>query len=181
MMDKIKNRRSHFTKEFNGEITPKSIIQDMLQSAIWAPSHKLTLPFRFTVISPESRESLKNVILENYLKNNTQPDPKKLEKIDWIQTKVSHVICIIFQPSGVIPEWEEVACLGAALQNMYLTIGESSEFGGYWTTGNGINSPEIRSYLNLEPNEIHYGYFFVGGLNNKRTLANRPEPNVNWL
>src|SRR5210317_153156 len=101
MIDKIKNRRSHFTKEFNGEIALKSLIEEMLQSAIWAPSHKLTLPFRFTVIQPESRENIKDLILNNYLKSNPNPDPIKLEKIDWLSTKVSHIICIIFQPSGV--------------------------------------------------------------------------------
>jgi nitroreductase len=181
MIDRIKNRRSHFTKEFNGEIAPKSLIEEMLQSAIWAPSHKLTLPFRFTVIQPESRENIKDLILNNYLKSNPNPDPIKLEKIDWLSTKVSHIICIIFQPSGVVPEWEEVASLGAAVQNMYLTISESSNFGGYWTTGNGMNSPEVRTYLNLKPDEFHYGYFLVGGINNKRTIANRPSPNITWL
>ncbi len=181
MLDKIKNRRSHFTREFNGEIAPKQLIQDMLDSAIWAPSHKLTLPFRFSVIQPDSRETFKSIILENYHQNNSNPDPKKLEKIDWIQTKVSHVICIIFQPSGIVPEWEEVASLGAAIQNMYLALGEQNNFGGYWTTGNGMNSPNLRTFLKLEPNEVHYGYFFVGGIDNKRTIAYRPAPNVNWL
>ena len=40
----IETRRSHFAKEFNGNIAPKSLIENLINNANWAPSHKFTMP-----------------------------------------------------------------------------------------------------------------------------------------
>ena len=47
----IRNRRSHFPKEFSGQKLPDNLILTALENADTAPSHKLTLPWRFAVFS----------------------------------------------------------------------------------------------------------------------------------
>ena len=46
----IKNRRSIFPESYTQEEIPTNIIEQILESANYAPTHKLTQPWRFTVI-----------------------------------------------------------------------------------------------------------------------------------
>ena len=47
----ILNRRSVFPKDYTGEKVNDAIVQQMLENANWAPTHKLTEPWRFTVFT----------------------------------------------------------------------------------------------------------------------------------
>lgn len=181
MLKQIQERRSHFLKEFNGDKAPNDLIHSLIKSANWAPSHKLTLPFRFIVFSPQKLSILAQYIEESYLDRQSEPNIDKLNKIKSLPTKLSHAIAIVLKPSNKVPLWEEYASLGAAVQNMYLVLSESPNFGGYWTTGNEIDAPKMREALNLASEEVHCGYLFIGGLNQKRTLAQRPDTDVRWI
>lgn len=181
MLNAIQNRRSHFLKEFNGAKAPKDFVQNVLNAAIWAPSHKLTLPFRFVVYGPESVSLMSAAIQDSFINRNPEPHIEKLAKIQSLPAKLSHAIAIILKPSHRIPLWEEYATLGAAVQNMYLMVAESTEFGAYWTTGNETDAPMMRETLQLTPEEIHGGYFFIGGIDTKRTAAQRPPSEVLWI
>ncbi len=181
MLQKLKSRRSHFLKEFNGDHAPKELITELLDAAIWAPSHKLTLPFKFVVYEPAKLNLLAQKIQESFIQTQKEPQADKIAKIASYPTKLSHAIAIILIPSHKVPLWEEYAALGAAVQNMYLMLSEQPNFGGYWTTGNEMNQPIIREFLSLHPEEIHCGYFFIGGINEKRSIANRPQTDVLWF
>jgi hypothetical protein len=39
----------------------------------------------------------------------------------------------------------------------------------------------MRETLQLSPEEIHCGYFFIGGIDAKRTAAQRPPSPVIWI
>lgn len=176
----IKSRRSHFTKEFNGAIAPKSLIDNLVNNANWAPSHKLTMPWHFVVFEGKSMQALTNKILEIQTEKNPEMDEAKISKIKNIPQKVSHILAICLKPSFKVPLWEEYCSIGAAVQNIYLTLNTQNDFGGYWTTGNATNSQEMKEYLGLEETHEHLGFFFVGGLDQKRTLAHRNAVSVEW-
>lgn len=180
MLKQIKERRSHFLKEFNGSVAPDTLIDTLLEAANWAPSHKLTLPFRFVVFRNTKLPELTAAISQSYQHQQEVPDQSKLDKIQSWNNKVSHAIALILKPSNKIPLWEEHAALGAAIQNCYLMLGEQDSFGGYWTSGNETNAPKMREFLKLQPHEIHCGYFLIGGIDVKRTLAQRPDVDVIW-
>ena len=181
MLHEIQNRRSHFLKEFNGTKAPKDFVQNVIDAAIWAPSHKLTLPVRFVVYGPESLSVMAAAIRNSFTNRNPEPLIDKLNKIESLPEKLSHAVALILNPSHKIPLWEEYATLGAAVQNMYLMVSESTEFGAYWTTGNETNAPMMRETLQLSPEEIHCGYFFIGGIDAKRTAAQRPPSPIKWI
>ena len=47
----IKERRTIYPHQFSDRIIHKEIIEELLNSAIWAPSHGMTQPWRFKSIS----------------------------------------------------------------------------------------------------------------------------------
>ena len=56
----IKNRRSVFPKSYTDEKIDKRIIMEMLENANWAPTHKLTQPWRFCVFEGDGIKRLLN-------------------------------------------------------------------------------------------------------------------------
>ncbi len=48
----IRSRRTH--KAFEPEPVDRSIVQELLELARWAPNHHLTQPWRFRVLGPET-------------------------------------------------------------------------------------------------------------------------------
>ncbi len=176
----IETRRSHFTKEFNGKIADKSLIHQLLSNAHWAPSHKLTLPWHFIIFEGQKIDELAKNICNIQLATNPNIPQEKIDKINLLPSKLSHAIAICLKPSHKIPLWEEYCAVGAAVQNMYLTLNALSDFGGYWTTGNGTNTIEMKKYLELSENDEHLGFFFIGGIDQKRTLTKRDAQTVVW-
>ena len=54
----IRERRSVYPAQYSGEKVDDSIIKQMLENANWAPNHKKTEPWRFTVFSGEGLKQL---------------------------------------------------------------------------------------------------------------------------
>src|SRR5260221_11393623 len=64
----IRQRRSTFQKDYTGERVDDDTIQQMLENANWAPTHRLTEPWRFVVFSGEGVRKLAAFQAECYRK-----------------------------------------------------------------------------------------------------------------
>jgi nitroreductase len=171
----IKFRRSHFVKEFTGRELPAELLERMLENARWAPSHRTTFPWRFRVFAGEEKQELCIRMEEYYLQFTPAEkfDQKKLDKIRTYKEKVSHIISIGYQPSGLVPEWEELAATAMAVQNMWLTLTEEKHAAGYWTSGNGTGSKFMKQQTGLAENDVQLGFFMLGWVEIKRYEAVR--------
>lgn len=161
--DLIKNRRSVFPATYIDKPIPKEIIQQVLENANWAPTHKLTEPWRFKVFSGDATEQLGKMLSEVY-KTHTPAEKFKEMKYNKTQRKAKKsgaiiAICMQRDPKESIPEWEEIAAVGCAVQNMYLTC-EAYEVGCYWSSPSYINF--LNEPLGLKDGERCLGFFFMG-------------------
>ena len=68
----IRNRKSTYAYSFSNEVIPKEIIEEIVTNAIWAPTHKLTQPWRFEVLEGAHKEGLGKYICLLY----TSPSPR---------------------------------------------------------------------------------------------------------
>ena len=64
----IRSRRSIYSSMFSGEVVDDAIIGQMLENANWAPTHKLTEPWRFVVFKGEGLKKLATFQSELYKK-----------------------------------------------------------------------------------------------------------------
>ena len=161
----IRRRRSIFPKSYlPGAPIARDIIEQLLENANWAPTHKLTEPWRFQVFySPESREQLGDYLAEFY-RNNTPPEAfsqEKMIKNGENPRRSGAVIAIILHrdPSESIPEFEEIAAVAMAVENMWLSC-TALGLGCYWSTPRA--ALEAREFLGLAPNERCLGLFYLG-------------------
>ena len=77
----IRRRRAVFPKTYlPGKPIEKAMIEQLLENANWAPTHRLTEPWRFQVFhSEESRREL-GIVLSQYYQKNTPSELFSEEK-----------------------------------------------------------------------------------------------------
>jgi nitroreductase len=162
----IKNRRSVFPKDYTGEKVDDSIISQMLENANWAPTHKLTEPWRFIVFSGEGRKKLGEFQSECYKQVASAKgsfDAKKYEGLKVKPMEASHVIAIGMKrdEKKSLPEWEEIGAVFCAVENMYLTA-TAYGVGCYLSTGGISNFEEAKGFFGLGREDKLVGFLFVG-------------------
>lgn len=184
----IASRRSVFPKEFEEGTVSKIEIEQLLEAAKWAPTHKSTEPWRFTVIvDPTQKELLINrqVAALFLSKGESEMVKAKADKFRFIGEKSSAVIAIVMKRDiqERLPVNEELWAVACAVQNIHLHSA-SMNIGGYWSTGAMTNDDSIREFLNLSEDDIHMGWFYLGRYSKTKTLAKTrmiQEDYVNWM
>lgn len=186
LTEALQTRRSVFTKHFTGEEVPKDVIEKALINAHWAPTHKKTEPWRFVVFSKDSISEYIETV-EMYL-NTVQFETKEKEQIKRkklveLRANVSHIIaCYMKRDSKErVPKIEEICSTAAAIHNLLLTIHEHG-YGGYWSTGNGAYSQEMRNFLELDQEDEILGFCYIGVPDSTERTSHRSpiESVVQW-
>ncbi|KUG09349.1 nitroreductase family protein [Solirubrum puertoriconensis] len=162
---------------------PDEVVQQLLENANWAPTHKRTEPWRFVVFSGEGRRKLAEFQAELY-RQQAGPnfDEKKYQKLLHNPMRSSHVIAIGLKRHFVLPEEEEVAAVACAVQNLHLTA-TAYGLGGYWGSGGITYMEEAKPFFGLAPEDKLLGFFYLGyvqtepGSNIRKPIADK----VTWV
>lgn len=161
----IRCRRTVYADRYTGEKIPKAIIEEMLKNATWAPTHKMTEPWRFIVLTGQKLKEYGEFMCAYYEDTYAGlSEQKKAEKLDYLKNypiKASCMIAVIcqFSKGPLIPAWEEIAAISCGVQNMALTC-TAYGFGSYWATGG--SAIDFVNEQGLEENEKSLGLFFIG-------------------
>ena len=183
----IRSRRSVFPKDYSGEQVDDFIIKQMLVNANWAPTHKLTEPWRFVVFTGDGLKKLADFQSECY-KAVTQTkgsfDEKKYEGLKLKPMECSHVIAIGMKrdEKKSIPEWEEIGAVFCAVENMYLTA-TAYGIGCYLSTGGVTNFEEAKEFFGLGKEDKLLGFLNLGVPKNPVIAGTRKsiEDKVKWI
>ena len=159
----IKSRRAVYPSMYNGDIIEEDKIDLVLKSANWAPTHKMTEPWRFVVFDQTTKSDLAEYCSDWY-KSSTPAEEFSEMKFNKIRNKIdlsSHIIAICMQrdPEHRIPEWEEVAAVSCAVQNMWLMC-HSLSLGCYWSSSKA--ALEAGDFLKLKKGQKCLGWFYMG-------------------
>lgn len=182
----IRSRRSIFPANYSDQLIEEATILEILENANWAPSHKKTEPWRFKIFhSNEARTKLSEYLSLAY-KHHTPSDKfselqqgKISEKP--LQAACAIAICMQRDLAASVPEWEEIAAVACAVQNMWLTCTEKG-IGAYWASpGFFLKSDQ---FLGLADGERCLGLFYMGYKNNKQIpeVSRKPlEDKIVWF
>ncbi|MEQ8304160.1 MAG: nitroreductase [Cyclobacteriaceae bacterium] len=163
----MQSRRSVFPKDYiQGERVADEIIEKMLENANWAPTHKLTEPWRFVVFTKEGLHQLAEIQASCYKKVTTADGSFKEERYQNLLKKPlqsSHIILIIMKRDEKerVREVEEIGAVFCAIQNMYLTAA-SYGVGCYLSTGGVTYFEEAKKSFGLQKEDRIIGFFNVG-------------------
>lgn len=183
----IKNRRSIFPKDYTGEKVDDAIIQQMLENANWAPTHKFTEPWRFIVYSGEGRKKLAELQAAVYKQKTEKDGTYKEERYQNLLVKPfesSHIILVYMKrdEKKSVPEVEELGAVFCAVQNIYLTA-TAYGVGCYLSTGGVTFFEESNAAFGLSPEDRIIGFLNVGVPKNTNQVSRRNpvEEKVVWV
>lgn len=161
----IKDRRSVKPEAYSDRVVHEEIIRHVLNSAIWAPTHGMTQPWRFKVFTGDGLRKLETELPEMY--KATAPEGKFLQrKYDKLQARMQTstvviAICMERDPTGHIPEHEEIAAVACAVQNMMLHS-TAYGIGSYWSSPKICETDEMKDFLGLGDDDRCLGIFYMG-------------------
>tara|TARA_B110000908_G_C10235047_1_gene442808 strand:- start:81 stop:647 length:567 start_codon:yes stop_codon:yes gene_type:complete len=164
IQENIKNRRTIKPLHFTGEKVKDQDIKEMLASANWAPTHKLTEPWRFIVFTENAKTQFGKDHAEMYkMVKSDYFEQKKYDKLMKIADMSSHVIAIIMQRDEAerVKEIEEIAAVACAVQNMMLVATEKG-IANIWSTGGLTYHPNMKEYLGFGVKDRIMGFLYVG-------------------
>jgi nitroreductase len=158
----IRNRRSIFPPSYIEKEISREIIENILENANHAPTHKLTEPWRFTIFQGDSKQQLADFFMNRY-KSVTPVEAFSQARYEAAGDKVVKSDCVIAINMEVhpekVPEWEETAAVACAVQNMWLTA-TAYGIGSYWSSPAILDL--LGGFLGLPENQKCLGLFFMG-------------------
>jgi nitroreductase len=183
----IRNRRSVFQPQFSGERVDDSIVEQMIENANWAPTHKLTEPWRFIVFTDNGIDQLAQGQAEVY-KTVTEADGTfKQDRYENLLKKPklsSHVIAVAMKrdEKKSVPEVEELGAVFCSIQNMLLTAA-AYDIGCYISTGGITYFDESKELFGLGADDKLIGFLHVGKIKGALPSGRRKpvSEKVNWV
>ncbi|GMI20980.1 hypothetical protein TeGR_g7389, partial [Tetraparma gracilis] len=169
----IRLRRSVFPKQYSGEVIGDDVVGEILESARWAPNHKLTEPWRFVVFAGAGKDALGAFLAADYKASTPPPSfsqSKHAKKLSSMRATSHCLAIIVSRNASSAPEVEDVCSVAMAVQNMGLLASERG-VGAYWSSAAcglggggepGERAPGVRKFLGLGEGEYCIGWFFMG-------------------
>lgn len=168
-LDAIRGRRS--IRDFRPEPIPTETIQRLLEFGIWAPNHRLTEPWRFTIIGPETKAALSHALAEDTIAGmpSTSPplDPDRRAAIEEnvtrkFRSKPSVVAVTSRRSDNTKVQQENLAAVAAAIENVQLAAWAQG-IGIQWATGPVTHLPDTFRLLGADPSEeVMVGFLYLG-------------------
>lgn len=184
--DLVRSRRSVFPDQLAaGKQVSDEIVTDILTNATWAPNHGKEEPWKFTVFTGDGLKRLADLHSQSY-KELAGDKFKEATyfKFQHNPLKASHVIALGMKRSTNkgIPEFEDIAALAAAVQNIYLSV-TAYGLGGYWTTSGLSYLEGHKELFGLGAEDRLLGFFYLGHVAIPSTGAKRKplEEKVEWI
>jgi nitroreductase len=161
----IRKRKSIYGNEFIKKEMPQKLLEEILINATWAPNHKMTEPWRFIVFRghylKEYGEYMAHYYKDFYNEFSYEAQNEKLNYLKNYPLKAACLIGVIMVRNTKInlPEWEEIAAVSSAVQNIALSC-SAHKIGSYWST-----KPVAIDYVSqfgLAENEKSLGLLYLG-------------------
>jgi len=174
----IRSRQSIYPASYTGEVIEDEVINTLLENANAAPSHKHTEPWRFHVIGNSKLKDFGTFCQKQYAREFTgdRYSQRKYDKIAKKLTVTSHLIVIGMQRdfNESVPEWEEIAAVASAAQNICLSL-PAAGIGGYWSSPAYLLNT-VNEFLEMNAGERCLGFLYLGVLNSELPPAITKKP-----
>jgi nitroreductase len=158
-----------------GRVPPRELVEKLLTAAVRAPSHHLTQPWRFVVLTGDALQDFGEAWAAAAEREGDDPD-----RVRQKARRAPVIIAVIEDPhleNPKVVEIEEHHAVGAAMQNILLAAHDLG-LGAMVRTGPAAYKQEVRDYLKLAESEIIAGFIHLGYQleNDDRPMTRRDEP-----
>jgi nitroreductase len=176
VLEALRTRRS--IGKLGGDVGDDEV-RTLVEAAVWAPNHRLTEPWRFTVLRGDARRRLGEAWAAVA---SSQTRPSDEEREEFVRREAAKplrapvlIVVSVRTDSDPIVAVEDFAATAAALQNLLLAA-HAHGLGAMWRTGGMAYREEILAHLGLAPNDRIVGIVYLG-----RPAMDAPQPRPRGL
>lgn len=164
VIEAIKTRRS--IAQYRPDPVPRERIEELLNAAVWVPNHRLTQPWQFFVLGPESKGRFAEVrrdFRKTTLPNPDAPEVQPALKKMYDDTVNTPAIIIVTSHVHEDPETREEDFWATFAATYALMLGAwSLGIGSYFRTGPLREYPPLRAMLSVPDDRRIVGVLYVG-------------------
>jgi hypothetical protein len=162
---------------YHSDPVSDSLVEESLRLSLWAPNHKLTFPWVYTLVGRAARERLADLAVE--LKGAKSGEPLSPEKAKAVRDSVlnpSHLLSLALKKSGTPAQMhEDYATLACSVQIMSLHLWQNGVATKWSTGGFGVHD-KTYGILGLDPAEVKLeGMLMIGRGSIVPAAAVRPD------
>lgn len=157
MLKKVIRERRSIKGNYTDQEVQEETVLNLLEDAVWAPTHALRQPWRFIFVSPDKLPSFAKKIASTY------PEEIQSNRENYLN-EPNAILVVIMDAPDMQKKWDEnFGAVASMIQNFSLLAWEEN-LGVCWKTNPHIYNEQVRKILGVEDTEkiagfIHLGYF----------------------
>lgn len=174
-IDFLTTRRSTVARMMGDPGPNDDELRQIMEAGMRVPDHGRLTPWRFIVIRSDARDTIGDVIVNSFKRNN--PDAIQ-EQIEIEQERLTRAPIVIAVVSRVhrehkIPVWEQILSSGAACQTM-LIAAQSTGYAAQWLTEWYAYDSDVKKAIGAEADDEIAGFVYLGNPVGELTDRARP-------
>jgi nitroreductase len=153
----------HSVSKVKPDPVPKEVIEQLLAAAVQAPNHFRNRPWRFVVLTGQSRKALGEVMAHSLCRSNPSlPEAAlQIERAKPLRAPVLIAVGVDKPSDPRVLEIENLCATAAAVENLLLAA-HAEGLGAMWRTGPAARNPEVKKFLGLDPSQELISFVYIG-------------------
>lgn len=174
----VRQRRTSLLVDAEAPV-PDELVDALIEAATWAPNHKRTWPWRFTVLTGDARSSLGGAMAD--LAAASGADDHKVAKLRGKYRRSATVLLVwVERADDEVRRREDRDAVAAAVQNLLL-VATAHGLGSYWGTVADHLVPAVRSVAGVDDRHDLVALVYLGWPTGAVATPPRPAPPVTRL
>jgi nitroreductase len=162
VLDALRARRS--IGKLGGDVSD-SDVRELIEFAAWAPNHRLTEPWRFTILRGAARERLGALWAavagrETAFEGTQRDELMRRAAAKPLRAPVIVAVSVRTDADPIVAA-EDFAATAAAVQNILLAA-HAKGLGAIWRTGQMAYRAESKAFLDLAPDDRLVAFVYLG-------------------
>lgn len=174
----------HSVKKMKADAAPRDLIEKLLAAGNDAPNHHRVRPWRFFVLTGDSRARLGDVMAASQRDRLPDLPPEGADKTRALPLRAPVLIAVgVDAPNEErIIEVENICAAAAACQNILLAA-HALGLGAIWRSGEWARDAKVKGFFGLSPEQHLIAFLYIGFAEGETVLTERPpvEDRVVWM
>jgi len=158
----IRTRRS--VGRSGGDVSD-AVVRELVEAATWAPNHRLTEPWRFTILSGDARRGAgdkwgESAARERGLTGEAARAFAQAQSDKFLRAPLVIVVSCVTAEDPIVAA-EDHSATAAAVQNLLLEA-HARGLGAMWRTGGAAYDAAVKEHLGLAQSDRIIAFVYLG-------------------
>jgi nitroreductase len=168
----IQTRRT--VHRYRSEPLPEGTIDRALEAAVAAPNHKLTNPWRFTKVGPETRQKVEDLYVRLKAQDGSLTDEQEEDYRRKVGNPSELIVVSQIWTDDDFQRREDYGAVACAIQNLMLSLW-SEGVHSKWTTGSVTRHDDTYEMMGIDPDDEEIvGFIWIGYPREDREGLDKP-------